>query len=75
MTTFLFKATEAKLASSIVRLLDFGETTQAGSTQRVTMLPSADAAASTLSLTFERFQGDLVFDPGTPYHRRVMSTS
>jgi hypothetical protein len=60
MTTFLFSNTEPEQASTIVRLLNFGEAPEGV----VSMEASPAVNTSSLSLTFDHFNDTLVFDPG-----------
>jgi hypothetical protein len=63
MTTFLFSSAKADQASTVVRLLNFGE--DLGESQsRVSMEASAAVNSSSLFLTFDHFNDTLSFDPG-----------
>lgn len=63
MTTFLFSSATADQASTVVRLLNFGEAL-GESPSRVSMEASAEVTSSSLSLTFDHFNDTLSFDPG-----------
>jgi hypothetical protein len=66
MTTFLFSSTKAQQASTVMRLLNFGEASGRGGERlaRVSMKPLAVVSSSSLSFTFAHFDGSLLFDPG-----------
>jgi hypothetical protein len=63
MTTFHFASATADQASTVVRLLNFGEDS-GESPSRVSMAASAEVASSLLFLTFDHFNDTLLFDPG-----------
>ncbi len=63
-TTTIFLPTVANSeAGTLVRLLDFGLTN--ASSQRVACSSSADAASSSITITFDHFDTNLDYDPGT----------
>jgi len=68
MTTFLFASAQAEQASTLMRLLNFGEASGGvvgSEVSRVAMAASAQVNTSSLSLTFDHFTDTMLFDPGT----------
>ncbi|ELR23373.1 regulator of chromosome condensation (RCC1) repeat domain containing protein [Acanthamoeba castellanii str. Neff] len=65
MTTFLFVSAQAEQASTLMRLLNFGEASggAGGEVSRVAMAASAQVNTSSLSLTFDHFTDTMLFDP------------
>jgi hypothetical protein len=61
MTTLLFTA---EPASTVMRLLDFGEASSGGLLTRLPVEASAAVNTSSLSLTFGHFNDSFLFDPG-----------
>ena len=62
-TTSIFLPSAANSeAGTLVRLLDFGLT---NTSQRVACSSSADAASSSITITFDHFDTNLDYDPGT----------
>lgn len=61
MTTLLFTA---EPASTVMRLLDFGEASSGGLLTRLPVEASAVVNTSSLSLTFDHFNDSFLFDPG-----------
>ncbi|ELR14351.1 uncharacterized protein ACA1_355030 [Acanthamoeba castellanii str. Neff] len=60
MTTLLFTA---EPASTVMRLLDFGEASSGGLLTRLPVEASAAVNTSSLSLTFGHFNDSFLFDP------------
>jgi hypothetical protein len=67
MTTFLFSSAKPDQASTVVRLLNFGESGEGG-TSRLSMEAAVVVNTSSLCLTFDHFPDTLFFDPGTFRH-------
>lgn len=66
MTTFLFASAQAEQASTLMRLLNFGEASGGvvgSEVSRVAMAASAQVNTSSLSLTFDHFTDTMLFDP------------